>query len=137
MQSDLTPKQKKNLRRLATFLWRTRRQFTMSQFCEEKLGDATPVCGSIGCAVGNAPYAGIPKSVKESWYEYAERAFGGKSWSWCFSGGWAHFDNTSRGAAKRIFYMLEHGVPDAYYLKSHENVKIYEDVKLPKKKAKS
>lgn len=33
-------------------------------------------------------------------------------YDWLFSDGWLDYDNAPEGAAKRILYMLEHGVPD-------------------------
>jgi hypothetical protein len=75
-------------------------------------------CGTIACAVGHGPGAGImPTLADETWPNYAERVFGAFSdpaedilvHAWCFDGIWSEHDNTPEGAAKRIIYMLDHG----------------------------
>lgn len=73
-------------------------------------------CGTAGCAVGFAPYAGIPKNQGEDWDRYSKRCLVApyeelRTWTWCFDGQWAEIDNTPLGAALRIEWMLEHGVP--------------------------
>jgi len=55
----------------------------------------------------------------ESWAEYSFRIFGMDEedegeWDWCFSGDWSDVDNTNQGAAKRIVYLIEHGLPANY-----------------------
>lgn len=59
-------------------------------------------CGTVGCAVGHGPYAGIPKLPTENWVTYSERVFGiskATEWSYCFSGAWSRYgrDNTPQG----------------------------------------
>lgn len=81
----------------------------------------THECGSVGCAVGHGPLAGIDAIKGEDWNEYCLRVFGlavqydtkveNDPWVWCFDRGWKHVDNTHSGAARRITYMLEKGVP--------------------------
>ena len=34
-----------------------------------------------------------------------------KEWDWCFSSRWADIDNTPTGAALRIEWLLNHGLP--------------------------
>ena len=75
-------------------------------------------CGTIACAVGHAPAAGIPVMRGEDWDAYEARVFNltTAEWKWCFSSYWTDVDDTPHGAAKRIRYMLEHGVPEnAFY----------------------
>ena len=73
-------------------------------------------CGTVACAVGHAPYVdGLPEpEFGERWHEYSDRLFNltPLGWAWCFSDRWKYIDNTPHGAAKRIYWMLEHGVPD-------------------------
>lgn len=72
-------------------------------------------CGTVACAVGHAPSAGITtRYFYTSWTSYAYAAFDvtETEFDWCFSGVWASIDDTHYGAAKRIRYMLEHGVPE-------------------------
>ncbi len=68
-------------------------------------------CGSVGCAVGHGPYAGIPKQYSEDWDVYSNRVFidRGMSSEWCFGLFWKNIDNSAQGAAKRIRYLLKHG----------------------------
>jgi len=74
-------------------------------------------CGTVACAIGHGPAAGIAPTGYENWDEYSDRVFPMTTteWSWCFSSRWSQTDNTPHGAAKRIRHMLEHGVPaDGY-----------------------
>ena len=52
----------------------------------------------------------------EFWLLYSERIFGIEfgtdKWDWCFSGLWHKTDNTPEGAADRIEWVLENGLPD-------------------------
>lgn len=70
----------------------------------------TPECGTVACAAGHGPAAGIEKTV-EIWEHYIHINFINDEYQrelfWCFSGWWVDVDNTPKGAAKRIFYMLE------------------------------
>jgi hypothetical protein len=76
-------------------------------------------CGTVACAVGHGPAAGIPAKLEEEWWtDYARRVFELKGCEndWCFAGLWVNVDNTPHGAAKRIRYLLDHGLPeDAEY----------------------
>lgn len=36
-------------------------------------------------------------------------------WNWLFAGRWTSSDNTARGAAARIYYALEHGIPEDWH----------------------
>lgn len=109
-----------NLRKLAEYLSapQLKAAFCMSNFTDNRSNkpssDETE-CGSIGCAVGHGPYAGIPKMIGERWSEYSERVFGLLDlvqWEWCFSDFWKWTDNTAEGAAKRIIYLLDNGLPE-------------------------
>lgn len=87
-------------------------------------------CGTAACAVGHGPSAGIlfheneidsdaaydPDTDSWSvptplWNRYAERAFVSRSWGqpfeFLFGGGWSTLDDTHRGAAARIRYLLD------------------------------
>lgn len=108
-----------NLRKLAAYLLsgELKAKFDMDQFTGHSFdieSEAT-TCGSVGCAIGHGPDAGIPKATNETWYEYAERVFGVDDdnflYSWCFDMRWTTLDNTANGAGKRILYMLDKGFP--------------------------
>lgn len=77
-----------------------------------------PDCGTVACAVGHGPLAGIAPLEDESWFEYSKRVFGapyGSLFRWLFDDNWANVDDTATGAAARIRYYLEHGIPENYY----------------------
>jgi len=78
-------------------------------------------CGFVACAVGHMPLAlGITKD-DESWFEYLDRVIGlrwtdmtarwGFAAAWMFSYNWVTQDNTAKGAANRIRFYVEVGVP--------------------------
>ena len=111
----MTAEQRANLEKLAGYLesGELSAKFDMGRFSEDCDSHVTE-CGSVGCAVGHGPYAGIPKYAAENWAGYAYRVFGANlsgAFLWCFEGGWYYIDNTPQGAAKRIRYMLKHGIP--------------------------
>lgn len=72
-------------------------------------------CGTVGCAVGHGPYAGIEKYVSEDFIRYAYRCFGAEDnriWNFCFDADWTYSSNsTAADAGNRILYMLKHGIP--------------------------
>lgn len=80
-------------------------------------------CNSVYCAIGHGPLAGIARGEYEDWVSYARRVFtcSRVAHYWLFAGGWARVDNTKRGAALRIIYALQFGVP------WHSNSSFYED----------
>ncbi len=114
-----TPEQRANLKRLAEYLLskKLRAKFNMETYADSMHEFYGTSCGTVGCAIGHGPYAGIAKYPKESWIEYSDRAFGSVVHfsDWLFSDKWAKTDNTPRGAALRIKYTLKHGVPRDYF----------------------
>lgn len=133
LDPDLTAEQRTNLNRLADFLDRVSGtdevNFDMTSFYNRRqVGVVTTEpcgavydCNTIACAAGYGPYAGVDAEVGESWAGYCRRAFGCDvvslehesmcMWQFLFDSVWRGFDNTRKGAAKRIRYLLEHGVP--------------------------
>lgn len=125
---ELPEEYRQNLLKLADYLSKFQaapeRQFDMSVFDPSRKAHSTQsTCGSVGCAIGHGPYAGIPKQCRESWIHYWQRVFlppkhfdcfadETDPWAWCFSEDWVSMDNTAAGAAKRIYWLLDHGVPD-------------------------
>ena len=76
-----------------------------------------PQCGTCACAAGHGPAAGLSLNPDDNnWMNYIVRVFGfsydSREGQWCFGGMWEDIDNTPQGAAKRIFHMLQHGVPE-------------------------
>jgi len=71
-------------------------------------------CNTVACAIGHGPAAGIHSTENETWNSYYERCFTGDNnsiFEWCFGAAWEGVDNTPRGAALRIYYMLDYGLP--------------------------
>ena len=71
-------------------------------------------CGTVACACGHGPMAGIPvKKSDDNWAKYSERVFDLESWSiawdFLFHPYWVGTDNTPKGAAARIRLMLDQG----------------------------
>lgn len=114
----LSDEHEANLRTLAAYLLRgeLRAEFDMNRFSESDSEYKRTTCGSVGCAVGHGPYVGINKNNCEGWFDYSDRVFGldgaGAGWKWCFDADWDQVDNTPAGAAKRILWLLENGLPD-------------------------
>lgn len=134
----MTPTQRKNLTRLRDFLADPEsppnlhpEQFSMTYYFDspdiEELDDYAPAalyrtadpvnhCGTVACAVGWAPAAGVKLRKKdECWSSYCDRVFGfddfSNAFDWMFNGNWRWKDNTPQGAAKRITYFLNWGAP--------------------------
>ena len=92
-------------------------KFDMSIFRSGSGHGGDPLeCGAVACGLGHGPLAGIPLETNEPWSRYSARVFGldirSPPWRWCFDSGWESTDNTPRGVAARIRWMLAHdGVP--------------------------
>lgn len=117
---ELSDFQRANLEKLARYLWDLpQAAFSMHTFSQSGYMPELHECGTVGCAVGNGPLAGIKVVPGETWNDYHARALGsdcehGGVYCWCFHGRWVIADNTPRGAAKRILYMLRRGVPASW-----------------------
>ena len=112
---EVTPEQRSNLEKLKNYLLGPlQADFDMGTY------DGMDDCGSVGCAVGHGPYAGI-KKTENSWGRYADRVFGasdrvpatcnGRLYDYCFNSSWSSVDNTAVGAAERIETVLTRGIP--------------------------
>lgn len=141
----LSVEKQANLKKLAEYLLalpKDYKHFKMSVFFEHEHVRRTPnqvnslieqdchTCGTVACALGHGPLAGIP-AYEVDWERYALRVFinNNREFSWCFSGCWMAIDNTPQGAAKRIMYMLEHGVPLKYnYTTSYYEVSLVREI---------
>jgi hypothetical protein len=81
-------------------------------------------CGTVACAVGHGPAAGVALNSNEkrrlahwgtpgaiAWGEYSRRAFYSRpsEFAFLFASDWAEFDNHHYGAAARIRYLLDRG----------------------------
>jgi hypothetical protein len=126
----LTQFQRENLKKLADYLLsgKLKAEFEMGRFTDDD-NDFNANCGTIGCAVGHGPYAGIEKIDGEGWMKYSYRCLidnktkiHDNSWSWCFSGLWSEIDNTARGAGKRIQILLNKGLPKNWRDQMHGDI---------------
>lgn len=78
-------------------------------------------CKTAACAVGYATHIrGLEAYDDEhNWGTYIERIFGfyegSESYTWCFHADWGDYDNTAKGASKRIKYFLKNGIPDEFF----------------------
>lgn len=133
-------KHKANLLKLADYLEKLPddyEQFDMSEYMLTRDGDywenfgpderSKPVCGTVACAVGHGPAAGIRVYGDTDWADYADRVFGEFEddlfgWDYLFSRSWQYTDNTPKGAAARIrTYVALGRTPDGW---------TYEDAKV-------
>lgn len=132
----MTQEQRDNLIKLATYLLDgdLKAHFNMLIFHDSVENSYSTLCGTIGCAVGHGPYAGVPKHPTESWSGYAHRVFGasitvtGDLFTWAFSEDWHQFDSTPEGAGKRIIYYLKHGARRRH--PSKDNIHLYKNLSL-------
>lgn len=110
---SLSSTQKANLRKLADFLKALPvdyDSFDMATFHRPKWGDSE--CGTVACALGHGPMAGIGEVLWFDWDLYAWDHFGidrGMAWIWLFGLQWTSVDNTPHGAAARIEWFLKFG----------------------------
>lgn len=65
-------------------------------------------CGTVACAAGHGPAAGIEPLPGEYWVTYTQRVFSASPWM--FASDWSRHDNTVEGAAKRIIYALRNRI---------------------------
>ncbi len=133
----MTDEQRANLHKLADYLdIVAQKRFDMFDYARyrgrasEKPADREVLhCSTVCCALGNGPRAGIPALVAEYWWTYSSRAFGLRAdsgaWDWCFDLNWRYIDNTPRGAAARIRWLLAHGLPSDYRKQMYGDVPLY------------
>ena len=85
-------------------------------------------CGTVACVLGHGPSIVTPGLPGEHWVDYGIRVFGidddEPEWEWLFSADWDDFDNTLKGAVKRIDYYLSNGLP-AGFASEHESGRFY------------
>lgn len=148
---SIEPKHRANLEQIAEYLERLPSDyahFSMRYFNTMRTADAIRYgrengglekygsCGTVACVVGHGPAAGIlvPESCINidysgtyavDWLIYMEEMFGHDAYNWCFSDGWASFDDTFRGAAARIrYYLANDGVtPEGFEGCYHQYVR--------------
>ena len=115
---------KVNILKLAKFLERLpQEKFDMFNYKTNEEADCLPPeehsCGTVGCALGWAPTAlrSADLHAYDNWDDYSAQVLGiyeAGEWGWCFDGDWKLVDNTPKGAALRLRYRVNNGVPDNY-----------------------
>ena len=110
---------KENLLRMADYIETVPQEL----FCmyEYRDGDCiNPVCTSVGDTIGHCTHLDPNKLpmiyAKIDFCRWSED-FTGLSrfsgmWLWCFDSVWYVIDNTPTGAAARIRYLINHGLPE-------------------------
>jgi hypothetical protein len=125
--------QQKNLRTLADYLLsgNLKAEFDMTAYADPKNYSHSTECGTVGCAIGHGPFAGIAKGEEEEWEDYVNRAFGTDQYEifmYLFDSEWKYFDNTPQGSANRILAFLEqleNGTLTEEYLVDNTPFQIY------------
>lgn len=131
-------KHRDNLSKLADYLDKLPddyERFHMREYMAERDGEywhmiypderSKPACGTVACAVGHGPSAGIRVYGDVDWSDYADRVFGEmpeNDFTYMFGSLWSQTDNTHKGAAARIrtYVALGH-TPDGW---SYEDAKV-------------
>jgi hypothetical protein len=100
------------------------RDFDMGDFNNDgenslEIADRQYDCGTVACAVGRGPAAGVRVYKDVDWFDYCKRVFGvaryggdddyGEAFEYLFGSEWVEYDNTPHGAAARIRTYLELG----------------------------
>lgn len=126
---ELTEENKSNLKKLADYLSALPEEyshFDMETFYRriiidhyekynfKNFDDGTYLneCGTVACALGHGPAAGIEVGDSTNWYAYGlkfieENSSNEQVWGFLFSVEWVKIDNTPQGAAKRIYWILD------------------------------
>jgi hypothetical protein len=142
MQAITPLNRRANLIKLANYFKRHKKLqagFDMYDFTDYKHRSEN-TCGTVGCAIGHGPHAGIPKTEKD-WYSYSENFVSGCSttaFEFMFGATWKYHDNTKIGVVRRIAYFLVNGVPLVFslhttdkYTRSMELYRGYENLLPP------
>ncbi len=125
--TGLTERQRDNLKKLADYLaaGNTAMRFDMASYCCEpgkiKVTPRNHACGTVACAVGHGPAAGIDPEGTLSWSDYVECRLCTDTdvFHWLFAARWQHVDNTPEGAAGRITWYLDKGLPADFLAQVH------------------
>jgi len=120
------PNRRKNLIKLARYFNSRKKlqaEFDMGTYSEPSHLLGSNTCGSVGCALGHGPYAGILKLCNQSWHGYAKEFAPYDDFDFLFGSQWAKVDNSKVGVVRRICYYLEHGTPKSFF---DDDVDLYE-----------
>lgn len=114
---------KENLQKMADHI-RTvpQEMFDMDHWREDDDFESVS-CNSVGCAVGHCVHLDtenkIPRDPAKGTIYFSSWASGytglvswGDEFTWCFDSEWRKSDNTQEGAALRIEYLINKGLPE-------------------------
>lgn len=122
-----------NLEKIAAYTEkRPQEGFNMMQYCQDDRGHSVShACGTLMCIIGDLPALKGEFSLRSDevhshvsgqavdWSSYSGRVTGlddsGDEWEYLFGGDWVYTDNTPKGAAARIRYFIENGLPEDPY----------------------
>jgi hypothetical protein len=108
---------RENLQRMADYI-RTVPKEKFSMIFYRTKGQDSRECNSIGCVIGHCTVLD-PRPLPIDPFgniEFDEWSFDftgvdSSEWGWCFHSDWSTRDNTPTGAADRIEWLLNHGLP--------------------------
>ena len=95
-----------------------------------------PECGSVGCTVGTCTVLDAENVMHNfrfpdgeikflSWSkDFTGLVWTKDEWDWCFASKWKTTDNTPTGAALRIEWLLNHGLPENWYYQMYGEEKL-------------
>ncbi len=140
---------RRNLKRLAMKLEslpKNYKHFNMGNYLENHPDEATYAvrngglpCGTVACALGHGPSAGVPVHPDNRfvdgtviWTRYTNQfvPYCELEETWLFAGDWTSHDNHHWGAAARIRYLLDKGVPENFGIPSRHWRKVYEPYRI-------
>ena len=116
---QLTETHINNLRKLSDYLiaGSLKKKFSMSEYCVDVHSyhsycePEKHSCGTVACALGQGPDAGIDATGFYDWLIYAKKSFGvesgTKAYDFMYSWAWCDVDDTATGAGHRIKLFLE------------------------------
>ena len=112
---------KKNLLRMADHIEKVPQERFNPEIYRGRSDDFTPECNSVGCTIGHC-------AILDKWENVPRNDFGNiqfftwsrqftgvmslSEWKYLFDPNWHKTDNTPTGAAKRIRYFVENGLPE-------------------------
>lgn len=95
----------------------------------------TPECNSVGCIIGHCTVLDkVTAANVKMWdetidfqlwsYSFTKINVESAEWDYLFHSMWKYADNTPTGAAKRIRYFVENGLPDTWEEEMYRECKL-------------
>ena len=115
---------RENLQRMADYIRTVPPENFNMELWRTPGSEFTPECNSVGCVIGHCTVLDTPERLKThllgsynfNWYSWSGYFTGigswMKEWNWCFDFQWHNTDNTPTGAADRIEWLLNNGLPE-------------------------